>query len=100
LEVQVEKPPDNPANLSYFTIIVLGANGVGKTSITQQFMTSEYVAFDNSIGSLFNYCTSRIVFLNRLIYMCLRYITFHTFQLFLHYTNMCVHVIKNIALLM
>jgi GTPase SAR1 family protein len=50
LEVQVEKPPDNPANLSYFTIIVLGANGVGKTSITQQFMTSEYVAFDNSIG--------------------------------------------------
>lgn len=49
LEVQVEKPPDNPANLSYFTIIVLGANGVGKTSITQQFMTSEYVAFDNSI---------------------------------------------------
>ncbi|XP_033754460.1 uncharacterized protein LOC117337543 [Pecten maximus] len=36
-------------NASYFKVLVLGATGVGKSSITQQFMTSEYVAFDNSI---------------------------------------------------
>ncbi|XP_069112518.1 uncharacterized protein [Argopecten irradians] len=36
-------------NASYFKILVLGATGVGKSSITQQFMTSEYVAFDNSM---------------------------------------------------
>jgi hypothetical protein len=43
-------PYDNSAMSSYYKVVVLGAIGVGKTSITQQFMTSEYVAFDNSIG--------------------------------------------------
>lgn len=49
-EIKVENPPDNSAVNSYYKVVVLGANGVGKTSITQQFMTSEYVAFDNSVG--------------------------------------------------
>ena len=34
-----------------FRVAVLGASGVGKTAITQQFMTSEYLGgFDTSIG--------------------------------------------------
>ena len=34
-----------------FRVTVLGASGVGKTAITQQFMTSEYLGgFDTSIG--------------------------------------------------
>lgn len=49
-EVKVKNPYDNSAMSSYYKVVVLGAIGVGKTSITQQFMTSEYVAFDNSIG--------------------------------------------------
>ena len=36
---------------SVFRIAVLGSSGVGKTAITQQFMTSEYLGgFDTSIG--------------------------------------------------
>lgn len=60
LEVQIEKPPENPADLSYFKVVVLGANGVGKSSITQQFMTSEYVAFDNSIDGDDNVVTVQL----------------------------------------
>ncbi|XP_061189552.1 uncharacterized protein LOC133197495 [Saccostrea echinata] len=44
------RPPlevDN--NPSYFKIVALGAPGVGKTAITNQFMTSEYIAFDSSL---------------------------------------------------
>lgn len=37
-------------NSSYFKIVALGAPGVGKTAITKQFMTSEYIAFDSSLG--------------------------------------------------
>lgn len=37
-----------------FRVAVLGSAGVGKTAITQQFMTSEYLGgFDTSIGKLF-----------------------------------------------
>lgn len=43
--------PDEPT--SYFKVLVLGPPGVGKTSLSQQFMTSEYTAFDNSMGKLF-----------------------------------------------
>ena len=36
---------------SAFRVLVLGSSGVGKTSVTQQFMTSEYLGgFDASIG--------------------------------------------------
>ena len=42
--------PDDHTSGSYFKVVVLGATGVGKSMITQQFMTSEYIAFDNSIG--------------------------------------------------
>lgn len=49
LEVQVEKTRDVAPEVSYFKVVVLGSTGVGKTAITHQFMTSEYVAFDNSI---------------------------------------------------
>ncbi|KAL5022823.1 hypothetical protein ScPMuIL_001978 [Solemya velum] len=35
---------------SYFRVLMLGANGVGKTAITNQFMTSEYMgAYDTTI---------------------------------------------------
>ena len=38
---------------SVYRVAVLGASGVGKTAITQQFMTSEYLGgFDTSIGEL------------------------------------------------
>ena len=50
LQVKAEKTQNNPTEVSYFKVVVLGSTGVGKTSITQQFMTSEYVAFDNSVG--------------------------------------------------
>ncbi|CAG2195998.1 GTP-binding protein GEM-like [Mytilus edulis] len=49
LDVQVEKTADIPTAISYYKVVVLGSHGVGKTAITHQFMTSEYVAFDNSI---------------------------------------------------
>lgn len=39
---------------SYFRVLMLGANGVGKTAITNQFMTSEYMgAYDTTIGESF-----------------------------------------------
>lgn len=40
---------DGDQNSSYYKIVALGAPGVGKTAITQQFMTSEYIAFDSSM---------------------------------------------------
>lgn len=49
-EIKVENSSDNAAVTSYYKVVVLGAHGVGKSSITQQFMTSEYVAFENSVG--------------------------------------------------
>lgn len=45
-------------------VLVLGADGVGKTALTQQFMTSEYLGgFDTSSGKL-TYCyrSGRYVF--------------------------------------
>ena len=39
---------------SYYKVVALGAPGVGKTAITQQFMTSEYIAFDSSMGKSLN----------------------------------------------
>ena len=40
-----------------FRVTVLGAPGVGKTAITQQFTTSEYLGgFDTSIGKFCYYC--------------------------------------------
>ncbi|KAK3085532.1 hypothetical protein FSP39_004748 [Pinctada imbricata] len=42
------KIPEPEANSSYFKVVVLGAPGVGKSTLTHQFMTSEYIAFDTS----------------------------------------------------
>lgn len=40
-----------PTNMFPMRVLVLGAPGCGKTAITQQFMTSEYLGgFDTSIG--------------------------------------------------
>lgn len=40
-----------PADLARYRILVLGAREVGKTSLTNQFMTSEYIyAYDSSVG--------------------------------------------------
>ena len=54
-EIKVENSPDNSAVSSYYKVVILGATSVGKTSITQQFMTSEYVAFENSMGKFFTF---------------------------------------------
>lgn len=41
-------------NTRYCTIKVFGIGGVGKTALTQQFMTSEYLGgFNTSLGELF-----------------------------------------------
>lgn len=49
---------DGDQNSSYYKIVALGAPGVGKTAITQQFMTSEYIAFDSSMGKFIFYYQS------------------------------------------
>ena len=36
-----------------YKVAILGDKGVGKTSLTNQFMTSEFVAFENDIGKYF-----------------------------------------------
>jgi GTPase SAR1 family protein len=42
-----------------YKAFILGSSGVGKTALTQQFMTSEYMgAFDTSTGKLFPSFTS------------------------------------------
>lgn len=40
---QVSVPLEQPPNMPKFTVWLLGTNGVGKTSIKNQFMTSEYI---------------------------------------------------------
>ncbi len=42
-------PPDDPP---IYNVLMLGSTGTGKSSITQQFMTSEYVGPDDNMGKL------------------------------------------------
>lgn len=44
----------NKKSVPAFKIAMLGASGVGKTALTYQFTTSEYIcAYDLSLGELF-----------------------------------------------
>ena len=38
---------------SVYSVAVIGKDGVGKTSLVNQFMTSEFIAFENDNGKLF-----------------------------------------------
>ncbi|XP_070144586.1 uncharacterized protein [Drosophila kikkawai] len=45
-----ERPPDGDPNVPAFKIAMLGASGVGKTTLTYQFTTSDYIcAYDLSL---------------------------------------------------
>lgn len=42
---------EEPARVPCFKVAMLGASGVGKTTLTYQFTTSEYIcAYDTSLG--------------------------------------------------
>nr|KAG5707529.1 hypothetical protein BaRGS_012033 [Batillaria attramentaria] len=41
-----------PAAPAYFRVNMMGAAGVGKTSLAQQFLTSEYIGHDDSVLSV------------------------------------------------
>lgn len=44
--------PDAKEKINAYKVAMLGASGVGKTALTYQFTTSEYIcAYDLSLGS-------------------------------------------------
>lgn len=45
-----------------YKVAMLGDNGVGKSSLTNQFMTSEFVAFENDQGKEISFCLINDVF--------------------------------------
>lgn len=57
---------DSSAGISAYRVLVLGAPGVGKSSLVGQFMTSEYLhAYDTSIGKLFYLTKIKLVLIEQ-----------------------------------
>lgn len=51
-DIKIEADPTKPIHA--FKVAMLGASGVGKTALTYQFTTSEYIcAYDLSLGMFY-----------------------------------------------